>query len=164
MRWVHQRRTDGVGVIGSRGHSGSDRWCALSLTDPVYLANWNEDTCIMQEKQSKFVLRVLLHIIQANFYCIEQLLSFLAFKQHFAYFKISNQRRSRPRPSGEEQSWGGGGIENRQRLRGALDQLERHSRLLDQPQTKNGSALSQSNNNDPSLVLLAQILKHRTAE
>src|SRR6218665_2597565 len=55
-------------------------------------------------------------------------------------------------------------LENRHSLRGALDQLEGQSRLLDQPQKKNGSALSQSNNIDPSLVLSAEILKHRTAE
>jgi len=35
-------------------------------------------------------------------------------------------------------------MENRPRLGGALDLLEVHSRLLDQPQKKNGSALSQS--------------------
>ena len=44
-----------------------------------------------------------------------------------------------PRPSGKEQSWEGGGIENRHRLEGALDLLQVHSRLLDQPQIKNGS-------------------------
>ena len=34
------------------------------------------------------------------------------------------QRRSRPRPSGKEQSWRGDGIENRHRLVNALDLLE----------------------------------------
>src|SRR6218665_2637564 len=59
-------------------------------------------------------------------------------------FKIPTQRRSRPRPSGKEQSLEGGGIENRHRLGGALDRLEVHSRFLGQPQKMNGSALSQS--------------------
>src|SRR6218665_818289 len=36
------------------------------------------------------------------------------------------QRRSRPRPSGKEQSLEGGGIENMHRLEGALDLLEVH--------------------------------------
>src|SRR6218665_1246166 len=61
----------------------------------------------------------------------------------------TTQRRSRPRPSGKEQSLEGGGIENRQRLGGALDLLEVHSRFLDQPQKMNGSALSQSGQMGP---------------
>src|SRR6218665_788377 len=52
------------------------------------------------------------------------------------------QRRSRPRQSGKEQSLEGGRIENRQRLEGALDLLEVHSRFLDQTQKMNGSAFS----------------------
>jgi len=36
-------------------------------------------------------------------------------------FKIPTQRRSRPRPRGKEQSWEGGGIENRHHLGGALE-------------------------------------------
>jgi len=44
---------------------------------------------------------------------------------------------------------GGGGTENRHRLGGILDQLEGHSRFLNQPQKKNGSALSQSGRRGP---------------
>ena len=62
---------------------------------------------------------------------------------------FKTQRCSRPRPSRKEQSWDGGGIENRYRLGGALDLLEVHSRLLYQPQKKNGSALSQSGRMGP---------------
>src|SRR6218665_254763 len=62
---------------------------------------------------------------------------------------IPTQRRSRPRPSGKEQSLECGGIENRHRLEGALDLLEVHSRFLDQPQKMNGSALSQSGRMGP---------------
>src|SRR6218665_3106355 len=64
-------------------------------------------------------------------------------------FKIPTQRRSRPRPSGKEQSLEGGGIENRHRLEGALDLLEVHSRFLDQPQKMNRFALSQSGRMEP---------------
>src|SRR6218665_4139490 len=64
-------------------------------------------------------------------------------------FKIPTQRRSRPRPSGKEQSLEGGGIENRHRLEGAVDLLEVHSRFLDQPQEMNGSALPQSGRMGP---------------
>src|SRR6218665_1729598 len=64
-------------------------------------------------------------------------------------FKISTQRRSRPRPSSKEQSLEGGGIEYRNRLGGALDLLEVHSRILGQPQKMNGSALSQSGRMGP---------------
>jgi len=56
-------------------------------------------------------------------------------------FNIPSQKLSRPRLSGNEQSWEGGWIENRRRLGGGLDLLEVQSRLLDQPQKKNGSAL-----------------------
>src|SRR6218665_948501 len=62
---------------------------------------------------------------------------------------IPTQRRSRPRPSGREQSLEGGGIENRHRLEGALDLLEVHSRFLDQPQKMNRFALSQSGRMGP---------------
>src|SRR6218665_2223311 len=61
--------------------------------------------------------------------------------------------RSRPRPSGKEQSREGGGIENRHCLGGALDLLEVHCRLLDQPQKKNGSALSQSGQMGPPNII-----------
>src|SRR6218665_2827996 len=62
---------------------------------------------------------------------------------------MPTQRRSRPRPSGKEQSLEGGGIENRHRLEDALDLLEVHSRFLDQPQNMNVSALSQSGRMGP---------------
>src|SRR6218665_2895777 len=64
-------------------------------------------------------------------------------------FKIPTQRRSRPRPSGREQSLEGGGIVNRRHLEGALDLLEVHSRFLDQPQKMNESALPQSGRMGP---------------
>ena len=44
-----------------------------------------------------------------------------------ARFKMPTPRRSWPRPSGKEQSWEGGGIENRHHLESALDLLEIHS-------------------------------------
>ena len=56
-------------------------------------------------------------------------------------FKIPTRRRPRPRPSGKEQSWEGGGIENKHHLVGALGLLEVHSRLLDQPPKRNLSAI-----------------------
>src|SRR6218665_690154 len=59
-------------------------------------------------------------------------------------FKIPTQRRSRPRPSGKEQSLEAGGIENRQHFGGALDLFQVHSWLFDQPQKINVSAMSQS--------------------
>jgi len=54
----------------------------------------------------------------------------------------------RPRPSGKQQSSKAGETENRQHLGGASDLRETHSRLLDQLQKANGSALSQSHNRD----------------
>ncbi len=42
-------------------------------------------------------------------------------KIFIAPFKIPTQRRSRLRPSGQEQTLEGGGIVNRRRLGGALD-------------------------------------------
>src|SRR6218665_2937763 len=50
----------------------------------------------------------------------------------------------RPRLSGKEPYSESGGIENRHRLGVALHLRESRSRLLDQPQKKNGSALPQS--------------------
>ena len=54
-----------------------------------------------------------------------------------------------PTQAKPKQSLGGGGIENRHRLEGALDLLEVHSRCLDQPQKFAHSALSQSGRMGP---------------
>jgi len=64
------------------------------------------------------------------------------------------QRCSRLRPSGKEQSWEGGGIENKHHLGGALDQLEVHSILFGPTTEKDSpplrpSALPQSGRMGP---------------
>src|SRR6218665_681988 len=70
-------------------------------------------------------------------------------KIYIAPFKIPTQRRSRPRPSGKEQSLEAGGTENRHHLEGALDLLEVHPKCLGQPQKMNRSALPQSGRMGP---------------